>query len=66
MTSTQRYVSRELSHFVGNKANGQTEEEQYDVLVNKILKSRLLTYPPHDPAKPRSAESRPLKANQHR
>ena len=55
MTPAQRYVSRELSHFVGNKANGQTEEDQYDILVNKILKTGLLTYPPHDPTKPRSA-----------
>lgn len=55
MTPAQGYVSRELSHFVGNTAKGQTEEEQYDVLVNKILKTGWLTYPPHDPTKPRSA-----------
>ena len=51
MTPAQGYVSRELSHFVGNTTKGQTEGEQYDVLVNKILKTGLLTYPPHDPTK---------------
>ena len=51
MTHNQRYVSNELSHFVGR---GKTEEEQYDILVNKILKTGWLTYPPHDIARPRS------------
>lgn len=51
MTHTQRYVSNELSHFVGR---GQTEEVQYDILVNKILKTGWLTYPPHDISRPRS------------
>lgn len=45
MTHTQRYVSNELSHFVGK---GRPEEEQYDILVNKILKPGWLTHPPHD------------------
>jgi Putative abortive phage resistance protein AbiGi, antitoxin len=53
-TLVQRYVSDELSHFVGNKTKSQTEDEQYDVLVNKILNPGWLTYPPHDPTKPRS------------
>jgi hypothetical protein len=49
---TQRYVSNELSHFVGK---GKTEEEQYQLLVGKILKSGWLTYAPHDPSQPRTA-----------
>jgi hypothetical protein len=51
MMVQQRYVSNELSHFVGR---GRSEEEQYDLLVHKILKTGWLTYPPHDPARPRS------------
>jgi hypothetical protein len=51
MTHAQRYVSNELSHFVGK---GQLEEVQYDILVNKILKTGWLTYPPHDLSRPRS------------
>jgi|SRR5271166_952856 len=43
--STQRYVSNELTHFVGR---GMGENEQYDVLVNQILKPGWLTFPPHD------------------
>ncbi|MGA9071013.1 MAG: abortive infection system antitoxin AbiGi family protein [Terracidiphilus sp.] len=51
MDTIQRYVSNELSHFVGR---GKTEEEQYDLLVNKILKSGWLTHGPfHDPSAPR-------------
>jgi hypothetical protein len=33
--STQRYVSNELTHFIGR---GRTENQQYDLLVNQILK----------------------------
>jgi Putative abortive phage resistance protein AbiGi, antitoxin len=51
MKHTQRYVSNELSHFVGK---GQTDEVRYDILVNKILKTGWLTYPPHDISRPRS------------
>ncbi len=51
MSHLQRYVSSELSHFVGK---GQAEEVQYDTLVNKILKTGWLTYPPHDLTRPRS------------
>jgi hypothetical protein len=52
MTHAQRYVSNELSHFVGR---GKAEEDaQYDILVNKILKTGWLTYPPHDISRPRS------------
>ena len=50
----QRYVSKELSHFVGNTTKNRTEDDQYDILVNKILKSGWLTYPPHKPNLPRS------------
>jgi len=53
MDAVQRYVSNELSHFVGQD---KTDEEQYDLLVNKILKSGWLTHGPyHDPNVPRSA-----------
>ncbi len=51
MMQTQRYVSNELSHFVGK---GQAETVQYDILVNKVLKPGWLTYPPHDTSRPRS------------
>lgn len=44
----QRYVSDELCHFAGA---GKPEIEQYDILVNKILKTRWLTHGPnHDPS----------------
>jgi hypothetical protein len=43
--STQRYVSNELTHFVGR---GMAESDQYDLLVNQILKPGWLTFPPHD------------------
>ena len=49
---SQRYVSSELSHFVGK---GKTEEEQYHLLVDKILKTGWLTHAPHDPSQPRTA-----------
>jgi hypothetical protein len=45
MLSNQRYVSNELTHFVGR---GKVEEEQYGLLVH-ILKSGWLTHPPHNP-----------------
>jgi hypothetical protein len=51
MTHSQRYVSSELSHFVGR---GLPESDQYDILINKILKPGWLTYPPHDPTLPRT------------
>jgi Putative abortive phage resistance protein AbiGi, antitoxin len=51
MPRMQRYVSDELTHFVGRSA--KTEDERYDILVNKILKSGWLTYPPHDVGRPR-------------
>jgi hypothetical protein len=42
----QRYVSEELTHFVGR---GKSEEEQYSVLVESILKSGWLKYYPVNP-----------------
>lgn len=41
----QRYVSDELTHFVGR---GEPEEEQYRLLV-EILRTGWLSHPPHDP-----------------
>jgi hypothetical protein len=43
--STQRYVSNELTHFVGR---GMGVDEQYDLLMDQILKPGWLTFPPHD------------------
>jgi len=45
MLEIQRYVSHELTHFVGR---GKTEEDQYDLLVNKIIKTGWLMHPPYD------------------
>ena len=43
----QRYISGDLSHFVGR---GKSDEEQYDILVNKILKKGWITHgPTHNP-----------------
>jgi hypothetical protein len=61
----QRYVSNELTHFVGKKA--KTEDEKYDILVNRILRMGWLTYPPHDPNRPRSLAvdfSQPISTDQ--
>jgi hypothetical protein len=41
----QRYVSPELTHFVGK---GLSEDKQYSVLVNDILKGGCLKFPPID------------------
>jgi hypothetical protein len=46
MQHSQRYVSDELTHFVGRTA--KADEERYDILINKIIKSGWLTYPSHD------------------
>jgi hypothetical protein len=51
MSKLQRYVSDELSHFVGR--GRASEDEQYDLLVNKILRTGWLTHPPHKPDTPR-------------
>ena len=42
---TQRYVSPELTHFVGK---GLSEDDQYSLLVNDILKAGWLMHPPID------------------
>ncbi|MGE3623429.1 MAG: abortive infection system antitoxin AbiGi family protein, partial [Bdellovibrionales bacterium] len=53
MSHDQRYISDELCHFVGR---GKTDDQQYDLLVNKILKTGWLTHPPHhNAAIPRTA-----------
>jgi hypothetical protein len=46
MPSAQRYVSNELTHFVGRSRD--TEQERYDLLL-KILREAWLTHPPHKP-----------------
>ncbi len=46
MSPAQRYVSKELTHFVGK--NLVKDEERYSLLI-KILKSGWLTHPPHNP-----------------
>ena len=43
-SKTQRYVSDDLSHFVGR---GKQLEEQYQLLL-EILKTGWITHPPHD------------------
>jgi hypothetical protein len=43
MTTIQRYISKELIHFIGR---GLSEEEQYLLLVD-IITSGWLTHPPH-------------------
>jgi hypothetical protein len=51
MAHRQRYVSDELCHFVGR---GKTQEEQYDILVNRILKTGSITHgPDHNLTSPR-------------
>ncbi|MDD2734452.1 MAG: abortive infection system antitoxin AbiGi family protein [Desulfuromonadaceae bacterium] len=44
-TINQRYVSNELSHFVGR---GLEEEDQYNLLI-KIIRGGWLSHPPHIP-----------------
>jgi hypothetical protein len=41
----QRYVSNELTHFVGRSLSN--DDERYDLLI-KIIKGGVLSYPPHD------------------
>jgi Putative abortive phage resistance protein AbiGi, antitoxin len=65
MPAAQRYVSDELTHFVGRTA--KNDDERYEILVNRILKSGMLTYPPHDVNRPRSLAldfSQPLSTDQ--
>jgi hypothetical protein len=64
MVHEQRYVSDELTHFVGR---GKAQDEQYDILVNKILRTGWLTYPPHNPSRPRKLAvdfSQPISTDQ--
>lgn len=50
----QRYVSRELTHFVGKnlrneiKDERQLQDEQYKILI-KIIRDKYISYPPHHP-----------------
>jgi hypothetical protein len=46
---SQRYISNELTHFIGRSLND--EEAQYQLLL-KIIRDGWLTHPPHDPTKP--------------
>jgi hypothetical protein len=46
---TQRYISPELTHFVGK---GLSEDQQYSLLVNDILKAGWLMHPPIDDRPP--------------
>ena len=46
MASVQRYVSKELSHFVGSGLSQQ--DDQFNLLVH-ILRQGRLTHPPHNP-----------------
>ena len=60
----QRYVSDELTHFVGRE---KAENEQYGILVNSILRTGWLTYPPHDITRPRTLTadfSQPISTDQ--
>src|ERR1700730_8093442 len=62
MIDVQRYVSSELSHFVGKD---KPEQEQYQLLVY-ILKTGWLLHKPFDPTQPRTARldfSRPISAD---
>ena len=47
---TQRYVSPELTHFLGK---GLSEDHQYSLLVNDILKAGWLVHPPIDGRQPK-------------
>jgi len=46
ISSIQRYISNELTHFLGKEL--RTEEEQYYLFL-KILRDGWLTHPPHNP-----------------
>lgn len=54
MDAMQRYVSKELTHFVGRNLRKEIEDEkrlldaQYNVLL-KILSEKRISYPPHTP-----------------
>jgi hypothetical protein len=50
----QRYISRELTHFVGRNLRNNIEDEkqlqdaQYKILI-KIIRDKYISYPPHNP-----------------
>ena len=44
VANMQRYVSKELTHFVGKSL--KSDEDRYNLLV-KIIRNGWLTYPPH-------------------
>jgi Putative abortive phage resistance protein AbiGi, antitoxin len=45
---TQRYVSPELTHFVGKRLSEDQQDQQYSLLVNDILKAGWLMHPSFD------------------
>jgi hypothetical protein len=45
---TQRYVSPELTHFVGRRLSEDQQDQQYSLLVNDILKAGCLMHPHFD------------------
>ena len=57
MGAMQRYVSKELTHFVGKDLRkeimdkNQRREEQYNILL-KIIKEKCISYHPHFPDEP--------------
>jgi|BarGraIncu01122A_1022018.scaffolds.fasta_scaffold02578_1 Putative abortive phage resistance protein AbiGi, antitoxin len=57
MGAMQRYVSKELTHFVGKNLRkeimdkNQRREEQYNILL-KIIKEKCISYHPHFPDEP--------------
>src|ERR1700730_914345 len=58
-TVVQRYVSAELTHFVGR---GKTPDEQYELLAH-ILSEGLLSHPPHKRGQKATLEVRPAKVS---
>ena len=54
--SSQRYVSNELTHFVGRSL--ENDDARYNLLA-KIVRSGWLTHPPHDPTQPMSGDFLP-------
>jgi hypothetical protein len=64
MTGEQGYVSDELTHFVGR---GKTTGNQYNLLVNKILKTGWLMHAPFNPSIQRTVDldlSKPISTDE--
>jgi hypothetical protein len=59
---TQRYVSHELTHFVGK---GLPEDQQYSLLVNDILQAGWLMFPPFDRQPKEGLSGIPLEGGTH-